>query len=251
MDMKWHPDHFTCDLCGKPLAGQTFVKRGGKPVCKVCNEKVKAKERQDALDSCERCKKPIPSTQLLRLHGQKFHAHHFTCPACKQTLTPACKEYEGKLYCLPDFEKITTRVCFACRRPIQGRSVTAMGKQYHPEHFVCSRCEKPFERSIYWEYEGKPYCEFHYHELTGDVCGHCHDPVTGKVVTALGRKWCELHFICMGCHGSLSEGKAQFLEVDTKPMCKRCFEALSFDVRKNLTKYFEIEKKLAAAAAKS
>lgn len=41
MDIKWHPDHFTCENCGKPLAGTTFVKRNGKPYCKPCLERLK------------------------------------------------------------------------------------------------------------------------------------------------------------------------------------------------------------------
>ena len=35
-------------------------------------------------------------------------------------------------------------ICGACRRPIEDRVVTALGKQWHVEHFVCGKCEKPF-----------------------------------------------------------------------------------------------------------
>lgn len=35
-------------------------------------------------------------------------------------------------------------ICGACRRPIEERVVTALGKQWHVEHFVCAKCEKPF-----------------------------------------------------------------------------------------------------------
>jgi LIM protein, putative len=35
-------------------------------------------------------------------------------------------------------------ICGACHRPIEERIVTALGKNWHVEHFVCARCEKPF-----------------------------------------------------------------------------------------------------------
>ncbi|RKO89237.1 hypothetical protein BDK51DRAFT_11852, partial [Blyttiomyces helicus] len=182
----------------------------------------------------------------LVIRNQRFHASHFTCAQCKQILIggpQGAREHAGKLYCLPDFERITSRVCFACRRPIVGRSVTAIGKQYHLEHFLCSRCEKPFNDSTYWEYRGKPYCETHYHELLGEICGFCHEPVTGRVIKALARVWCEHHFRCMGCHDHLATGKAAFLDWDTKPYCRRCFEALAVDVRKRIARYGDIDKK--------
>jgi len=35
--MKWHPDHFTCEICGISLAGGNFVKKDSKPYCKTCH----------------------------------------------------------------------------------------------------------------------------------------------------------------------------------------------------------------------
>lgn len=63
------------------------------------------------------------------------------------------------------------------------------------------------------------------------------------VVFALGRKWCEHHFICIGCDEDLAQPKARFSEWDTKPCCKRCFESLKPDIRKRLNKYASFEAK--------
>ncbi|KAI9104817.1 hypothetical protein DFS34DRAFT_214499 [Phlyctochytrium arcticum] len=253
LDMKWHPEHFTCDQCGKPLAGTTFVKKNNKPYCKPCVERLKRKIQE--IEYCERCKKPLNERQtefILIINEKKYHSHHFNCSLCKETLGADCREYESKLYCSNCLERITTRVCQACRRPIQGRSITAMGKQYHPEHFVCSRCEKPFGSSVYWEYKGKPYCELHYREMVGEVCGLCYEPVLGKTISAMGRPWCENHFVCTGCHGALltDNNKMQFWEYDLKPFCKKCFDALPTDIRRRMAKFADMEKKAAAANAK-
>ncbi|XP_040507002.1 uncharacterized protein LOC121107353 [Gallus gallus] len=58
----------------------------------------------------------------------------------------------------------------ACRRPIEGRVVNAMGKQWHVEHFVCAKCEKPFLGHRHYERKGLAYCETHYNQkLTSPV----------------------------------------------------------------------------------
>ncbi|KAJ3166264.1 LIM and senescent cell antigen-like-containing domain protein 2 [Geranomyces variabilis] len=254
MEMKWHPDHFTCETCGKGLAGTTFVKKNNRPYCKPCVEKLKSKER--AQDLCHRCKKPVNENLnevLIQMDNKKFHAHHFNCAICKQVLGADCKMFEGKLYCAADYERLTLRVCNACRRPIVGRAVTALAKQYHPEHFVCSKCERPFNSSLYWEFKGKPYCEAHYHELMGDVCGLCYESAVGRTVTAIGRKWCEQHFNCLACHGPLISANAKhgFIDWDLKPYCKKCFEELPTEVKRRVGKYQEINLKAAKAASKS
>jgi len=50
-------------------------------------------------------------------------------------LTVDARELKGELYCLPCHDKMGVPICGACRRPIEGRVVNAMGKQWHVE--VC------------------------------------------------------------------------------------------------------------------
>ena len=56
-------------------------------------------------------------------------------------------------------------ICGACRRPIEDRVVNALGKQWHVEHFVCAKCEKPFLGTRHYEKKGLAYCETHYHQV--------------------------------------------------------------------------------------
>lgn len=49
LDLKWHPDHFTCDECGVALAGSSYIKRLGRPYCKPCNERLKARGTRELL----------------------------------------------------------------------------------------------------------------------------------------------------------------------------------------------------------
>ncbi len=45
------------------------------------------------------------------------------------------REVRGSLYCLPCHNKLDVPVCAACRRLIDDRVVSALGKQWHVE--VC------------------------------------------------------------------------------------------------------------------
>lgn len=53
----------------------------------------------------------------------------------RKELTAEARELKGELFCLPCHDKMGVPICGACRRPIEGRVVNAMGKQWHVE--VC------------------------------------------------------------------------------------------------------------------
>lgn len=58
----------------------------------------------------------------------------FHCfPLHRRELTADARELKGELYCLPCHDKMGVPICGACRRPIEGRVVNAMGKQWHVE----------------------------------------------------------------------------------------------------------------------
>uniref|UniRef100_W5M0Q8 LIM zinc-binding domain-containing protein n=1 Tax=Lepisosteus oculatus TaxID=7918 RepID=W5M0Q8_LEPOC len=39
-------------------------------------------------------------------------------------------------------QTVAKGVCGACKKPIAGQVVTAMGRTWHPEHFVCTHCQE-------------------------------------------------------------------------------------------------------------
>ncbi|KAI9205477.1 uncharacterized protein BJ171DRAFT_61645 [Polychytrium aggregatum] len=249
LDMKWHPEHFTCEGCSKLLAGSGFLKYKGKPYCKPCHQKAKEKDIQLQGEICERCKKHISKGDMIVLKGQKFHSHHFSCCQCKKQLEVGkFKEHEGKLYCLEDYALATTQTCDTCKQTIIGRSVAALGKVFHPEHFVCSECQQPFAGTSFWEHEMQVYCETHYNERIGAMCATCYEPASaaaGAVIETMKKKFCANHFICFTCHRDLTAKGARYFEFDRTPLCKRCFEKLPSKVRKSINKYAEIERKVA------
>merc|ERR1712137_964839 len=112
---------------------------------------------------------------------KKMHPEHYTCEMCGCGFVGGnCTERDGKFYCQDCFRKLLQPVCFACRKPIPGRSVTALGKVYHPEHFVCGQCHQPFPDGKFFEVENIPYCELHYKMLFADRCAKCDKAIVGE-----------------------------------------------------------------------
>ncbi|XP_066268087.1 LIM and senescent cell antigen-like-containing domain protein 1 isoform X2 [Branchiostoma lanceolatum] len=230
MNNNWHPDCFTCHTCHAPLADTGFVKNAGRALCRPCN----ARERASGLGKyiCQKCHQMIEDKHLI-FKSEPYHPYHFNCHHCGKELTEVARELRGELYCLPCHDKMGIPICGACRRPIETRVVNALGKQWHVEHFVCAKCEKPFLGHRHYERKGLAYCETHYNQLFGDVCYQCNKVITGDVVSALNKSWCVACFACSICDQKLTL-KSRFIEVDMRPVCKKCYEKLPTELKKRL-----------------
>ncbi|XP_004779743.1 LIM and senescent cell antigen-like-containing domain protein 2 isoform X2 [Mustela putorius furo] len=236
MNNNWHPGCFRCELCDVELADLGFVKNAGRHLCRPCHNQEKAKGLGKYV--CQRCHLVIDE-QPLMFKNDAYHPDHFSCTHCGKELTAEARELKGELYCLPCHDKMGVPICGACRRPIEGRVVNALGKQWHVEHFVCAKCEKPFLGHRHYEKKGLAYCETHYNQLFGDVCYNCSHVIEGDVVSALNKAWCVNCFSCSTCNSKLTL-KNKFVEFDMKPVCKRCYEKFPLELKKRLKKLSEL-----------
>ena len=55
--------------------------------------------------------------------------------------------------------------------------MTALGRTWHPEHFVCSHCRQELGTQNFFERDGQPYCEPDYHHLFSPRCAYCNGPI--------------------------------------------------------------------------
>jgi hypothetical protein len=247
MMASWHPKCFCCEMCHKELADLGFIKNQGRALCHECNDKVKATAEGKYM--CQKCRSVIDG-EPLRFRGEVYHPYHFNCTGCSKELTSSAIEVKtrpgytanelNELYCLRCHFKMGIPICGACRRPIEERVVTALGKHWHVEHFVCAKCEKPFLGNRHYERKGLAYCETHYHQLFGNLCYTCNQVIQGDVFTALNKAWCVNHFACSSCDQKMTV-KTKFYEVDLKPVCKKCYDRYPRELRLRLKKYHENE----------
>lgn len=160
----WHHDCLICDRCRTPLWGRKAYKSTkNKPLCYDCNDYIKTLKPKNPL--CHKCKSPIEDHELpgIKYKDQPHHAYHFNCTKCGIELIPDARFRNGEFYCLKCHDNLDdVPKCGSCRRPIEGRIVTALGKQWHAEHFVCAICDRPFLGTKHHELYGQAYCEDHY-----------------------------------------------------------------------------------------
>ncbi|KAG0031436.1 hypothetical protein BGZ82_006971 [Podila clonocystis] len=96
-------------------------------------------------------------------------------------------------------------VCSSCDEPIAGMMITAMGKRWHSDHFVCSVCDTNLEHVQFFQRDGLPYCHFDYHDKFSPKCGHCNSAIENECLTALGKSWHPSHFFCRECGDPFEE----------------------------------------------
>ncbi|KZT39690.1 hypothetical protein SISSUDRAFT_1095551 [Sistotremastrum suecicum HHB10207 ss-3] len=116
--------------------------------------------------------------------------------------------------------------CRRCGLPIEKGAVSSSDGQlkgkYHKDCFNCSTCEKPFPDKSFYVFEGKPYCDYHYHEVNNSLCASptCGQPIEGPcAVSHDGKRYHPEHMVCdwPGCDVGLEE----YWEVDGKSLCEK------------------------------
>ncbi|XP_052667791.1 leupaxin isoform X2 [Harpia harpyja] len=213
----WHPEHFTCARCGQELGSRPFFERGGQAYCEE-------DYHQAFSPRCAYCAGPIREKVLTAL-DQTWHPEHFFCAHCGKVFgDDGFHEQSGKPYCHQDFLAMFAPKCQGCDRPVTDNYLSALQGVWHPECFVCTECLSSFTRGSFFELQGRPYCELHFHQRQGNICHGCGHPVTGRCITAAGRKYHPEHFICAYCLGQLQKGT--FREHGDKMYCRACHDKL-------------------------
>lgn len=67
--------------------------------------------------------------------------------------------------------------CASCGKSIVGQVIIALGKMWHPEHYVCFHCGEEIGHRNFFERAGKAYCENDYHDLFSPRCAYCNGPI--------------------------------------------------------------------------
>ncbi|XP_061383423.1 leupaxin isoform X4 [Danaus plexippus] len=213
----WHPEHFTCAHCNQELGTRNFFERDGHPYCEPDYHNLFSPR-------CAYCNGPILDKCVTALE-KTWHTEHFFCAQCGQQFgEEGFHERDGKPYCRADYFDMFAPKCGGCNKPIMENYISALNTQWHPDCFVCKECREPFHGGSFFEHEGQPYCETHYHGKRGSLCAGCHKPIAGRCITAMFRKFHPEHFVCAFCLRQLNKGT--FKEQNDKPYCHACFDKL-------------------------
>ncbi|XP_043644764.1 leupaxin isoform X3 [Drosophila teissieri] len=213
----WHPEHFTCNHCSQELGTRNFFERDGFPYCEPDYHNLFSPR-------CAYCNGAILDKCVTAL-DKTWHTEHFFCAQCGQQFgEEGFHERDGKPYCRNDYFEMFAPKCNGCNRAIMENYISALNSQWHPDCFVCRDCRQPFQGGSFFDHEGLPYCETHYHAKRGSLCAGCSKPITGRCITAMFKKFHPEHFVCAFCLKQLNKGT--FKEQKDKPYCHTCFDKI-------------------------
>ncbi|XP_028407501.1 PDZ and LIM domain protein 5-like [Dendronephthya gigantea] len=124
----------------------------------------------------------------------------------------------------PAQKKPGTPSCEQCGEVIQGPFVSALGRNWHPEHFCCGGCQRSLQNVGFVEEGGLMYCESCYNQRFAPKCASCNQPIIGVSVKALGKVYHQEHFTCTHCGKQLA-GEGFHVE-NGDPYCSQDYKEL-------------------------
>lgn len=114
-------------------------------------------------------------------------------------------------------------VCEHCSGDIRGPYVSALGKIWHPEHFVCTKCTKTLQNCGFIEEKGKRFCQSCYESHFARQCKKCSKRIFGNSVNALDAFWHPDCFVCAVCCCTF-DGMG-FIVQDGLPYCEKDYNS--------------------------
>ncbi|XP_071609515.1 actin-binding LIM protein 2 isoform X4 [Heliangelus exortis] len=195
---------------------------------------------------CNTCGNPCKG-EVLRVQNKYFHIKCFVCKACGCDLAQGgFFVRQGDYICTLDYQRLYGTRCFSCDQFIEGEVVSALGKTYHPDCFVCAVCRLPFPAGDRVTFNGKECicqkCSLPPSSSTGSFplqnprnCGGCGSEIkNGQSLVALDKHW---HLGCFKCNTCGKLLNAEYISKDGIPYCEMDYHA-KFGIRcDNCEKY--------------
>ncbi|KAG8508670.1 Actin-binding LIM protein 2, partial [Galemys pyrenaicus] len=188
---------------------------------------------------CDTCGQPCRG-EALRVQSKYLHRKCFVCKACGCDLAEGgFFVRQGEYICAPDYQRLYGTRCFRCGQFIEGEVVSALGRTYHPDCFVCAVCRLPFPPGDRVTFNGKecmcqkcsvPTVAGSGAHLAQGLwsCGGCGAEIkNGQSLVALDKHW---HLGCFKCRTCGKQLNAEYISKDGLPYCEADYHT-EFGVR--------------------
>lgn len=136
----------------------------------------------------------------------------------------------GEVGELADTKETSKFKCEKCAEPLVPGDVAVFAARagsdicWHPQCFVCKKCDELLVDLVYFFRENDIYCGRHYADFFRPRCDACDELIFSKSYTqAEGSNWHLKHFCCFECDMKL--GGEQYV-VRENPYCLACYEIL-------------------------
>ncbi|XP_032589907.1 PDZ and LIM domain protein Zasp isoform X17 [Drosophila grimshawi] len=104
-------------------------------------------------------------------------------------------------------------LCNSCNVQIRGPFITALGRIWCPDHFICvnGNCRRPLQDIGFVEEKGDLYCEYCFEKYLAPTCSKCAGKIKGDCLNAIGKHFHPECFTCGQC-GKIFGNTPFFLE---------------------------------------
>jgi LIM domain/Protein DA1 len=179
---------------------------------------------------CAGCKQEITGEYTSAVDA-KWHPGCFRCADCGLPLgKERFYQKDGQPYHANCYHQRFSPRCAGCGQVITSRYITALGKAWHEEHFVCTHCGRRLSGGAFYNRGDAPYCYDCYLQLFGRRCMVCTEPIKDSYIEdSWGNQYCERHIRelprCFSCGRLICErltGNGQYYE-DGRSMCNICW----------------------------
>ncbi|XP_044571229.1 PDZ and LIM domain protein Zasp isoform X18 [Drosophila ananassae] len=111
-------------------------------------------------------------------------------------------------------------LCNSCNVQIRGPFITALGRIWCPDHFICvnGNCRRPLQDIGFVEEKGDLYCEYCFEKYLAPTCSKCAGKIKGDCLNAIGKHFHPECFTCGQC-GKIFGNTPFFLE-DGQAYCE-------------------------------
>uniref|UniRef100_A0A4W4FSQ4 Actin-binding LIM protein 2 n=1 Tax=Electrophorus electricus TaxID=8005 RepID=A0A4W4FSQ4_ELEEL len=174
---------------------------------------------------CHHCGKACKG-EVLRVQNRHFHIKCFVCKVCGCDLAQGgFFVRHGEYICTLDYQRLYGTRCFSCEQFIEGEVVSALGKTYHPQCFVCAVCKQPFPAGDRVTFNGKEcICQNCTQPLSADNCCGCGKEFKNEQsLVALDKHW---HLGCFKCKVCNKVLNAEYISKDGIPYCEMDYHAM-------------------------
>ena len=88
---------------------------------------------------------------------------------------------------MPGVMNLESVACARCEDGFEPKAkiVNRNGELFHSGCFVCAHCFRPFPDGVFYEFEGRKYCEHDFHVLFAPCCTKCGEFIIGRVIKVL------------------------------------------------------------------
>ena len=170
----------------------------------------------------------------MRITNACFHPGCFTCVECDKKLVHESFISDDKfnIYCEEDYNRKKACRCSYCKKPIAPKPgektvprLRALGKDFHPEHFVCVSCNESLTGNQYVLTDDHPCCIPCYEQNFTHKCSCCQTRIglDSKDMSYQDLHWHEDCFKCRRCKITLVE--KPFAAKNSLIFCAGCYDA--------------------------